>query len=133
MEYVPSSSFYGTNNSIVKDIDKHDNYNSVKWECFRNWIWRHIQINKLQKSNEPWFIFHKLQSALDFMLGISKEVHIFSFEDTKSSHICRKYLVTDYKTFWKRYCSITSLDRHYYELIPTSKGICDKHELYLLI
>lgn len=133
MESVPSNSFYGTSNSIVQDTDNHDNYNSVRWECFRNWIWRHIQINKLQKSNEPWFIFHKLQSALDFMFGISKQVHVFSFEDSNSSHIYRKYLVTDYKTFWKRYCNITPLDRHYYELIPTSKIICNKHELYLLI
>jgi hypothetical protein len=133
-ESVSCGSFYGStisarNKEVLKDADyKQD---SVQLECLRMWIWRRIQTNRIIKANEPWFIFHRLQPALEALVLLGENgkfrLHAFSFEERKLASvdatcsrndlIYRKYLVTDIDTFWKRYKDIPSKKRHFYEVI----------------
>jgi hypothetical protein len=68
---------------------------------------------------EPWKIFPRQEFAFqwaDSQAGVvPKNLAYFSFEDSKSG--TRKFLISSYEEFWRRYLKVRDGERHYYEII----------------
>ena len=70
---------------------------------------RELQIDYLRKTGryllkEVWKIFPKQQLAFEFEESLPElPLHTFAFEDEGCSEGSRKYLVTTYAEFWRRY------------------------------
>ncbi|KAK6936777.1 hypothetical protein RJ641_033807 [Dillenia turbinata] len=76
-----------------------------------------IEIHKEHKSNlrkEVWSTFPRQDEAMKLVKGHSA-VHVFSYQDHFSGQ--RRFLVSTYKEFWKRYKQMDSKLRHHYEVI----------------
>ncbi|KAL5567885.1 hypothetical protein UlMin_024460 [Ulmus minor] len=65
-------------------------------------------------SKEVWATFPRQDEAMKYGKGL-KNVHFFSYQDHFNGQ--RRFLVSTYKEFWKRYKIMNSKFRHHYEVI----------------
>ncbi|XP_050914527.1 uncharacterized protein LOC127129360 isoform X1 [Lathyrus oleraceus] len=72
------------------------------------------QRNKLNLRKEVWFTFPKQDEAVKFAKG-QEDVHLFSYQDHFNGQ--RRFLVSTYTEFWRRYKNMPSKFRHHYEVI----------------
>ncbi|GAV76314.1 Herpes_UL52 domain-containing protein [Cephalotus follicularis] len=76
-----------------------------------------IDLNEQTKLNlrkEVWATFPRQDEALKVAKGHAN-VHVFSYQDHVNGQ--RRFLVSTYKEFWRRYKSMDSKFRHHYEVI----------------
>ena len=79
---------------------------------------------KAEEQQLHWYVFGRQQAAFDFANRHIQNLHVFSFEvPGKEAQDYRKYLVTTYQDFWRRYQLLAPEDRHFYEVIPEGKWI----------
>ncbi len=82
--------------------------------------YKKLEEEKLNHSN--WKVFSKQSFAFEFMKekqlqdGFDSELKLFCYEDAEREGQ-RKYLVTNYQEFIKRYLSMEKDQRHFYEII----------------
>ncbi|CAM8908337.1 unnamed protein product [Rhodiola kirilowii] len=69
---------------------------------------------KLESSREVWATFPRQDEAIKFTKE-HQNVSIFSYQDHFSGQ--RRFLVSSYKEFWRRYKQIKANHRHHYEVI----------------
>ncbi|XP_004515987.2 uncharacterized protein [Cicer arietinum] len=72
------------------------------------------QQNKLNRRKEVWFTFPRQEEAMKFAKG-QEDVHLFSYQDHFNGQ--RRFLVSTYTEFWRRYKNMDSKFRHHYEVI----------------
>lgn len=72
------------------------------------------QRNKQNIRKEVWFTFPKQDEAIKFAKG-QEDVHLFSYQNHFSGQ--RRFLVSTYTEFWRRYKNMDSKFRHHYEVI----------------
>ncbi|XP_057426931.1 uncharacterized protein LOC130720319 [Lotus japonicus] len=72
------------------------------------------QPNKLNLRKEVWTTFPRQDEAMKFAKG-QEDVHVFSYQDHFTGK--RRFLVSTYTEFWRRYKSMDSKFRHHYEVI----------------
>lgn len=65
-------------------------------------------------SKEVWATFPRQEEAIKFAKA-HRDVHVFSYQDHFSGQ--RRFLVSTYKEFWKRYKNMNPDFRHHYEVI----------------
>ncbi|KAK2366883.1 DNA primase [Trifolium repens] len=71
------------------------------------------QRKKLNLRKEVWCTFPRQDEAINFAKG--KDVHLFSYQDHFNGQ--RRFLVSTYTEFWRRYKNMDSKFRHHYEVI----------------
>ncbi|XP_015878419.2 uncharacterized protein LOC107414758 isoform X1 [Ziziphus jujuba] len=69
---------------------------------------------KLSIREEVWATFPRQDEAMNFSKG-NEQLHVFSYQDHFNGQ--RRFLVSSYKEFWKRYKNMDSKFRHHYEVI----------------
>ncbi|KAL2922067.1 DNA-directed primase/polymerase protein [Bienertia sinuspersici] len=77
----------------------------------------HLDLAERRKTNsrkQIWATFPKQDEAINFAKE-QANVHIFSYQDHFSGQ--RRFLVSTYQEFWRRYKSLDSKYRHHYEVI----------------
>ncbi|KAK7283601.1 hypothetical protein RIF29_13225 [Crotalaria pallida] len=85
-------------------------------------LWRllhEIRLDLSQQKNlnlrkEVWVTFPRQDDAMKFAKG-QDDVHVFSYQDHYNGK--RRFLVSTYAEFWKRYKSMDPKFRHHYEVI----------------
>ncbi|KAF7802077.1 DNA-directed primase/polymerase protein isoform X1 [Senna tora] len=70
--------------------------------------------NKLNSREEVWVTFPRQDDAMKFAKG-QEHVRIFSYQDHFSGQ--RRFLVSTYTEFWRRYKNMDAKLRHHYEVI----------------
>ncbi|KAM7499710.1 hypothetical protein LguiA_024124 [Lonicera macranthoides] len=70
--------------------------------------------NKLRYLEEVWATFPRQEEAMKYAKEHT-DVHIFSYQD--HVHGTRRFLVSTYKEFWRRYKNMNPKFRHHYEVI----------------
>ncbi|CAI8593719.1 unnamed protein product [Vicia faba] len=72
------------------------------------------QRNKQNLRKEVWFTFPRQDEAVKFAKE-QEDVHLFSYQDHFNGQ--RRFLVSTYTEFWRRYKNMPSKFRHHYEVI----------------
>ncbi|KAK7315144.1 hypothetical protein VNO77_33676 [Canavalia gladiata] len=72
------------------------------------------QQKKLNLRQEVWITFPRQDEAMKFAKG-QEDVHLFSYQDHFNGQ--RRFLVSTYAEFWRRYKIMDSKFRHHYEVI----------------
>ncbi|KAL4317632.1 hypothetical protein AHAS_Ahas15G0404500 [Arachis hypogaea] len=72
------------------------------------------QQNKLMSRKEVWATFPRQDEAMKFAKD-QEDVHVFSYQDHFNGQ--RRFLVSTYTEFWRRYKNMDSKFRHHYEVI----------------
>ncbi|KAL4375601.1 hypothetical protein AHAS_Ahas05G0298100 [Arachis hypogaea] len=72
------------------------------------------QQNKLMLRKEVWATFPRQDEAMKFAKD-QEDVHVFSYQDHFNGQ--RRFLVSTYTEFWRRYKNMDSKFRHHYEVI----------------
>ncbi|MED6118313.1 hypothetical protein PIB30_001542 [Stylosanthes scabra] len=72
------------------------------------------QQNKLNSRKEVWATFPRQDEAMKFAKD-QEDVHVFSYQDHFNGQ--RRFLVSTYTEFWRRYKNMDSKIRHHYEVI----------------
>ncbi|GLT31227.1 hypothetical protein SLA2020_059780 [Shorea laevis] len=70
------------------------------------------ELSELRK--DVWATFPRQEEAMKFAKA-HKDVHVFSYQDHFSGQ--RRFLVSTYKEFWRRYKNLNPKFRHHYEVI----------------
>ncbi|XP_050140860.1 uncharacterized protein LOC126616732 isoform X11 [Malus sylvestris] len=69
---------------------------------------------RLTSRKEVWTTFPRQDEAMQFVKG-HENVHVFSYQDHYSGQ--RRFLVSTYNDFWRRYKNMNPKFRHHYEVI----------------
>ncbi|TKY45271.1 DNA-directed primase/polymerase protein [Spatholobus suberectus] len=72
------------------------------------------QQKKLYIRKEIWMTFPRQDDAMKFAKG-QEDVHVFSYQDHFNGQ--RRFLVSTYTEFWRRYKNMNPKFRHHYEVI----------------
>ncbi|KAI4347596.1 hypothetical protein L6164_008397 [Bauhinia variegata] len=70
--------------------------------------------NKLNLRKEVWATFPRQDEAIKFAKG-HEDLHVFSYQDHFNGQ--RRFLVSSYMEFWRRYKTMDPKFRHHYEVI----------------
>ncbi|CAJ1952918.1 unnamed protein product [Sphenostylis stenocarpa] len=75
------------------------------------------QKKELDVRKEVWMTFPRQDEAMNFVKG-QEDVHVFSYQDHFNGQ--RRFLVSTYTEFWRRYKNMNPKFRHHYEVIQES-------------
>ncbi|XP_054811773.1 uncharacterized protein LOC129312981 isoform X2 [Prosopis cineraria] len=100
--------FYGTPHGVPPKKPVH------YWRLLHEIRLDLIEKNKPDLREEVWVTFPRQEEAMKFAKG-QDHLHIFSYQDHFSGQ--RRFLVSTYTEFWRRYKNMDSKLRHHYEVI----------------
>ncbi|KAH1233460.1 DNA-directed primase/polymerase protein [Glycine max] len=84
------------------------------WRMLREICPNVSQQNILSIRKEVWMTFPRQDEAMKFAKG-QEDVHVFSYQDHFNGQ--RRFLVSTYTEFWRRYNNMNPKFRHHYEVI----------------
>ncbi|KAL2334801.1 hypothetical protein Fmac_016014 [Flemingia macrophylla] len=101
--------FYGSPHGVPPKRPTH-----MLWRLLRQICPDLSQQKKFNIRKEVWMTFPRQDEAMKFAKG-QEDVHVFSYQDHFNGQ--RRFLVSTYTEFWRRYKSMNPKFRHHYEVI----------------
>eukprot|EP00053_Salpingoeca_punica_P017408 m.167722 g.167722 ORF g.167722 m.167722 type:complete len:316 (-) comp17200_c1_seq2:60-1007(-) len=118
------ASFYGSTSKSKRALTERDRRRQGWWSAKLAGLTavsareQDAVLHSIAEAGSVWHVCSRQEDAFRWQASCVQSVHVFSFEKDGLEQGRRRFLVTDYDTFWRRYSRMPARLRHYYEVIP---------------